>query len=87
MYDFSKSIYSSRHFPAVNKAFSEFFTAETKTGTEIAQVVGGYEKIVKFVENITPDIMGYINEEFEKSTPQFNVLCHGDCWGNNMLSR
>ncbi|XP_050696772.1 uncharacterized protein LOC126985666 [Eriocheir sinensis] len=60
------------------------FYTNMKTGMAMAQKINGYEKVVDWLKKHarqTNDLL----KKCLKSTSDFNVVCHGDCWNNNIL--
>ncbi|XP_042223023.1 uncharacterized protein LOC121867237 [Homarus americanus] len=48
--------------------------------------IGGYNNVVEWLKDFGPKANDVFKEQVKK-TPPFDVLCHGDCWNNNILFR
>uniref|UniRef100_A0A0P4VY71 CHK kinase-like domain-containing protein n=2 Tax=Scylla olivacea TaxID=85551 RepID=A0A0P4VY71_SCYOL len=53
-------------------------------GKTIIKKVGGYERVAAWIDTIIPNLVD-IFEQLECGEPK--VVCHGDCWNNNLLFR
>ncbi|XP_063889369.1 uncharacterized protein LOC135116089 [Scylla paramamosain] len=53
-------------------------------GKTIIKKVGGYERVAAWIDMIIPNLVD-IFEQLECGEPK--VVCHGDCWNNNLLFR
>ncbi|XP_063889480.1 uncharacterized protein LOC135116158 [Scylla paramamosain] len=51
----------------------------------IMNKVGGYERVTAWIETIIPKLVDIFYEQMECGEPK--VVCHGDCWNNNLLFR
>ncbi|XP_042872423.1 uncharacterized protein LOC122253423 [Penaeus japonicus] len=82
-------------YPFIKKDFTSFsenpdagvnsiFKSYLHNAAEIAERIGGYENVVKWLRNAAPDSINMFEEQI-KSNPPFEVICHGDCWNNNVL--
>lgn len=47
---------------------------------------GGYERIVKWIKKVKPEVWPLYEKQIERKSP-FASIIHGDCWINNMLFR
>ncbi|KAK8735067.1 hypothetical protein OTU49_017443 [Cherax quadricarinatus] len=64
--------------------FKKMLTSEVENSAEIAERIGGYKKVVDWLKDFAPSSSDVFLEQIKKSPP-FDVLCHGDCWNNNIL--
>lgn len=62
------------------------FMSFAETGAQIAEKLEGYDKVAAFLREMAPSVMEKLKEQCQV-TPKFKVLCHGDCWNNNLLFR
>ncbi|MPC74289.1 uncharacterized protein LOC123506481 [Portunus trituberculatus] len=51
----------------------------------ITKKVDGYERVTAWIDTIIPNMRDIFSEETEHVMPK--VVCHGDCWNNNLLFR
>ena len=47
--------------------------------------VGGYERVSAWIDTVIPNLVEIFYEQLECGEPK--VVCHGDCWINNLLFR
>ena len=52
---------------------------------EIITKVGGYERVSAWIDTVIPNLVEIFYEQLECGEPK--VVCHGDCWINNLLFR
>lgn len=56
-----------------------------KFAQEMLAAVGGYERAVAWLDTLVPKLLDVYHEQLECGEPK--VICHGDCWTNNLLFR
>ncbi|XP_042241134.1 uncharacterized protein LOC121878786 [Homarus americanus] len=66
------------------KEFDALITGSLTVASGLAKAIG-YEKIAKWYKDVAPRAMGVVEEQIASS--QFDVVCHGDCFTNNMMFR
>nr|XP_053644583.1 uncharacterized protein LOC128697078 [Cherax quadricarinatus] len=64
--------------------FKKMLTSQAENAAEIAERIGGYEKVADWLKDFAPNSSDVFLEQIKKCPP-FDVLCHGDCWNNNIL--
>ncbi|XP_050696562.1 uncharacterized protein LOC126985540 [Eriocheir sinensis] len=82
-------------FPFIKKSWSYFirksevflsvFETQLKYSIDLLTKVGGYERAIRWIEDILPKIPDIIEEQVNDA--KLKLVCHGDCWSNNMLFR
>ena len=73
--------YIVRNFDAVRT----FFEDNIKFSQEILYKVGGYEKVTAWIDTVITNFVDIFYEQMKCGEPK--VVCHGDCWYNNLLFR
>ena len=68
--------------PVFNSLISDFL----ETAASIVDRCKGYEKVAESLRNLKANGRPHFEEQL-KTTDQFCVLAHGDCWANNCLFR
>ncbi|KAG7160311.1 uncharacterized protein LOC121876410 [Homarus americanus] len=66
--------------------YSNLSRGNIKIVADIARKIGGYDKIVAWLEDFANKSSEVCNKQLG-AIPPFDVVCHGDCWSNNMLFR
>ncbi|KAK8735064.1 hypothetical protein OTU49_017443 [Cherax quadricarinatus] len=64
--------------------FKKMLVSYTENAAEIAERIVGYKKIADWLKDFASNSSDVFLEQIKKSPP-FDVLCHGDCWINNLL--
>lgn len=59
-----------------------FAKGVTEGGSHLIEDIDGYKEVAKIISGF--DFWEIILKQME-STPPFEVICHGDCWVNNVL--
>ena len=52
---------------------------------EIINKVSGYEEVATWIDNLVANLVNILYEQLELG--DLKVVCHGDCWNNNILFR
>lgn len=63
-----------------------FISGSLDKRLEAFEKKGGYERIVKWLKKVKPDLLPLYDKQIERKAP-FASIIHGDCWINNMLFR
>ena len=61
------------------------FETQIKFSRELLTKVGGYERAIRWIDDILPKLSDMIGEQL--SSGRVKLVCHGDCWSNNILFR
>nr|XP_053644318.1 uncharacterized protein LOC128696924 [Cherax quadricarinatus] len=64
--------------------FKKMLSSQAQNAAEIAERIVGYKKVADWLKDFAPSSMDVFVEQIKRSPP-FDVLCHGDCWNNNIL--
>ncbi|XP_042872430.1 uncharacterized protein LOC122253428 [Penaeus japonicus] len=64
----------------------ETFTKQMDIVKDMLSKVGGYEVTENWLSRNKERVLEILDNQLER-VPPFDVLCHGDCWNNNMLFR
>ncbi|KAG7164307.1 putative Ecdysteroid kinase-containing protein 7, partial [Homarus americanus] len=56
-----------------------------RTARDMLLKFKGYERAIIWIESLKPKIIEILKEQLGSS--KYNVVCHGDCWNNNVLFR
>lgn len=67
------------------RSIQSLFDGYLRNAIEILETVGGYERAIAWVESLRPDLEQIFKTKL--GLTKFNVVCHGDCWNNNVLFR
>ncbi|KAG0727852.1 RNA-directed DNA polymerase from mobile element jockey [Chionoecetes opilio] len=73
--------YFVRNFDIMLKIMQD----SVKFAKEILNKVGGYDRVTTWIDTILPKLVEIFYEQLECGEPK--VVCHGDCWNNNLLFR
>ncbi|XP_027221638.2 uncharacterized protein [Penaeus vannamei] len=77
--------FMAKDFTSFNEnKFQDIFQWYCINAAEMTERIGGYESVVAWLREMAPKC-NEIFEEQTKSNPPFEVICHGDCWNNNVL--
>ena len=69
-----------------NTTFPDYMNTYLETAAKISDCCEGYEKVASYLRSLKGS-SAISFDEVMKVTPQFSVICHGDCWNNNFLFR
>ncbi|MPC21185.1 hypothetical protein E2C01_014162 [Portunus trituberculatus] len=81
-------LYMKRGFAYLMRNYNSFMISAENSAIlakNIMTRVGGYERVTAWIDTIIPKLMDIFNEQMECGEPK--VICHGDCWNNNLLFR
>ncbi|XP_050697071.1 uncharacterized protein LOC126985758 isoform X8 [Eriocheir sinensis] len=73
------------YFMETCEAFVKLVNDSLKFAQTILNKVGGYERAVAWIDTLLPRLVDIIYEQLRFGEPK--VVCHGDCWNNNLLFR
>jgi len=69
------------------KLLEVMVTPMIETSKQMLSKVGGHEKAINWLENkVVPNIVDIFAQNLSIDS-KFSVICHGDCWNNNILFR
>ncbi|KAG0720160.1 hypothetical protein GWK47_006935 [Chionoecetes opilio] len=83
-YDFLQKDYGDYSGAAYERFFETVFASNMETVAKMAEKVGGYDTVVKWLNSNAAQGLDMVLGCLKKSPP-FDVICHGDCWNNNIL--
>ncbi|XP_042230324.1 uncharacterized protein LOC121871847 isoform X2 [Homarus americanus] len=77
-----------KDFTYYNKTLEEWgqemLASMVTNGAAMLDNIGDYDKVVVWLNEFARDVINVFREQLKK-VPPFEVLCHGDCWNNNIL--
>lgn len=76
---------SWNYFIRKSEIFLSVFETQIKYTIDLLTKVGGYERAVRWIKDTLPKIPDVIDEQVNNA--KVKLVCHGDCWSNNMLFR
>ncbi|KAK4288857.1 hypothetical protein Pmani_038141 [Petrolisthes manimaculis] len=72
--------------PVVTHIFGILFNGGLTTAAEVAKAAGR-EDVREWLQEITPRVPVLMASLTSLTDPKYEVICHGDCWINNLLFR
>lgn len=85
-FDFLEELFTSNKAGDDTKTFYEIMTGYIAHGAKMANKLKGYENVGKHLQEMAPNVMDHFKEMIHSTHP-YTVVCHGDCWNNNLLFR
>lgn len=84
-YEFLKADWAT--FTGEKRAtFQTMFSDCMVDAAAVLEKVGGYERVIDWMQRTRASAMDVMEGQVAKEYP-FEVLCHGDCWNNNLMFR
>ncbi|XP_063888968.1 uncharacterized protein LOC135115860 [Scylla paramamosain] len=84
-HDFLLMDFDTVEIPGGDKMFEMVFASNLTNGAKMAEKIGGYEKVAEWLNSKSKEGMAMFIDCIRTKNEPFNVLCHGDCWNNNIL--
>ncbi|MCL4124290.1 UNVERIFIED_CONTAM: hypothetical protein GTU68_037107, partial [Idotea baltica] len=69
------------------ETFEAFIKSNVDTSLKMIKHLKQYEKQYKWLENLKENVMDTFLDLIKESPENMRVICHGDCWNNNVLFR
>ncbi|XP_045586389.1 uncharacterized protein [Procambarus clarkii] len=74
-------------FPDIaKKMFNDMFSGPMAAGEEMLRDIEGYEVAAQWLAKHNNNFADILLRHLDRN-PKFDVICHGDCWNNNLLFR
>ncbi|XP_045114676.1 uncharacterized protein LOC123506551 isoform X2 [Portunus trituberculatus] len=84
-HDFLMEDFDTLEMPDGKKIFEIVFASNLTNGAKMAEKIGGYEKVAEWLNSKSKEGLSMFVDCIRSKNEPFNVVCHGDCWNNNIL--
>lgn len=83
-YEFLNPDFTSLGSKVTNEQFENMFQGYFESGAQMAEKIGGYDFVSSWLRKNQAKAPVMFKESIDRNPP-FVVVCHGDCWNNNLL--